>query len=53
MKVAIDSLIPKFYSAIATYDLVDVAAAARGDGIWMGMGPWDADREYRVIEKLL
>ena len=52
IKVAIDSLIPKFYSAVATYDLADVAAAVVDDGIWTGMGPWDADREYRVIKKL-
>lgn len=45
MKVAIDSLMPKFYAAIATYELVDVAAAVGDDGIWTGMGPWNADRE--------
>ncbi|ATY65878.1 WW Rsp5 WWP domain [Cordyceps militaris] len=36
-KVAIDSLMPTFYAAIGHFDLLQVAAAVDGDGIWRRM----------------
>ncbi|KAM3499353.1 hypothetical protein MY10362_007375 [Beauveria mimosiformis] len=36
-KVAIDSLMPKFYAAVGHFDLDKVAAAVDEDGIWRGM----------------
>lgn len=52
-KVAIEALMPKFYAALRRYELVDIAAAVDTDGIWRGMGAFNADREFKQIEKLI
>ncbi|XWW92083.1 hypothetical protein V2A60_000005 [Cordyceps javanica] len=52
-KVAINALMPKFYAALHRYELVDIAAAVDIDGIWRGMGTFNADREFEYIEKLI
>lgn len=50
-KVAISSLITKFYAALLVYDVADVASAVR-DGVWTDTGPFDREREGRKLQKL-
>lgn len=50
-KVAVTSLITKFYPALMLYDPADVAATAR-DGLWTDIGPFDSDRESRKAARL-
>lgn len=51
-KVAVRSLITKFYAALLLYDPADIAATVPDSGVWTDIGPFDRDRESTKLEKL-